>query len=195
MDFRATSSRFFGKRHGVTASVCIVGPLHEFQQVLDALAALEDGGYKFAGDPSRSRPDEAVAFGSPMGPLKGGSEDRLVGFRAGSGIYGSAPVLAANYDAAGGWDGGFEFDSEGDGFGLGILRFHLWIRLGSEAGEGRSARVPTSSFLPAIRVVCRVPSERHCAPYFSAILRGEGPLACGWNGLLTNYPYCRIYGP
>jgi hypothetical protein len=31
--------------------------------------------------------------------------------------------------------------------------------LESEAGEDRSARVPTSSFLPATRVVCRAPSR------------------------------------
>jgi hypothetical protein len=64
-------------------------------------------------------------------------------------------MVAADNNTGGGGNGGFEFNSEGDGFGLGILWFHLWIWL----PEGLC--VPTSSFLPAIRTPIRTIFSRH----------------------------------
>ena len=41
--------------------------------------------------------------------------------------HGGSDMVGTDNDASSGGDGGFEFNSEGDGFGFAILRFHLGI--------------------------------------------------------------------
>ena len=97
--------------------------------------------------------------------IEGGRGEVLGGSVDGSHAHGAAIVIASDGDAGERGDGGFEFNSEGDAFGLGILRFHRWIWMPERLC------VPTSFFLPAIRVVCRAPSARQFAPFFGWRLR------------------------
>ena len=99
-----------------------------------------------------------------MCAVKSGRGEVLRGAVNGSYMHSGAVVVIADTEAGKHGDGCFEFNSKCNGGGLGILRFHGWIWLESEAGEGRSARVPTSFFLPATRVVCRAPSRTIFAP-------------------------------
>jgi hypothetical protein len=63
----------------------------------------------------------------PMSPVEGGCGEVLGGSSGSSHAHGAAVVIAADNDAGERGDGGFEFDSERDALGLGILRFHRWI--------------------------------------------------------------------
>jgi hypothetical protein len=64
-----------------------------------------------------------------MGTIEGGCVERQAIAGVQSHAHGGSDMVGTDDDAGSGGDGGFEFDAEGDAFGLGILRFHLWIWL------------------------------------------------------------------
>ena len=103
-------------------------PFEELEQVGHPVAALEDGRDEFAGHAARVGADRRVAFGLPVVAVEAGRVERQAGGGGHARADVGAIVVASDNDSAGGGDGGFEFDAEGDGFGPGILRFHLGIR-------------------------------------------------------------------